>query len=358
MVIEIRLSVADLAATRFATSALGETIAGLRLLDAAEPAAVNRPWLEWARREWAGRELAGAPARAGLLWPLVNNGLAWFPEFIMPAPRVRWPEFEDELDLLVATPTVAVRGSLRRVFGERGGWPRAAAELDGAPGAGLRRLADELRDFHDRLIAPHWDRIRPVLDADIGYRSALLASGGARRLFGDMHPELRWSRAGTLTLPDTESGLVELGPDGLVLIPTVLSWSHVSVKRATSTQTTLSYPARGAATVWQEVPGRAGQDAVTELLGAVRARLLDVLRAPASTSVLARQLAVTPGAVSQHLTVLHRAGLLRRERSGRAVLYQVSDLGLALLNGRVALHADLSRRGQRADRRAAGAVAG
>jgi DNA-binding transcriptional ArsR family regulator len=47
--------------------------------------------------------------------------------------------------------------------------------------------------------------------------------------------------------------------------------------------------------------------------------------------MLARRLAVTPSAVSQHLAVLHRGGLVDRHRSGRAVLYQASELGLALL---------------------------
>jgi DNA-binding transcriptional ArsR family regulator len=39
----------------------------------------------------------------------------------------------------------------------------------------------------------------------------------------------------------------------------------------------------------------------------------------------------TPGAISQHLAVLRRGGLVDRRRSGRTVLYQASELGLALL---------------------------
>jgi DNA-binding transcriptional ArsR family regulator len=36
--------------------------------------------------------------------------------------------------------------------------------------------------------------------------------------------------------------------------------------------------------------------------------------------------------VSQHLAVLHSSGLVDRERTGRRVLYQTSELGLALLD--------------------------
>jgi len=60
-------------------------------------------------------------------------------------------------------------------------------------------------------------------------------------------------------------------------------------------------------------------------------RLLAALRSPATTSALAGRFGVTPGAISQHLAVLYRGGLVDRWRSGRTVLYQASELGLALL---------------------------
>ena len=95
------------------------------------------------------------------------------------------------------------------------------------------------------------------------YHAGLLADGGARSLFGDLHPGLRWS-AGKLFLTDAENDPdpeITLGPDGLVLMPGVFIWPEWSVKRNTSTQTTLMYPARGAATVWEgglEVPRACG----------------------------------------------------------------------------------------------------
>ena len=73
------------------------------------------------------------------------------------------------------------------------------------------------------------------------------------------------------------------------------------------------------------------EEAAEALLGAPRVRLLAALRSPATTTALARRLGVTPSAVSQHLAVLHRGGLVDKRRSGRAVLYQTTALGLALL---------------------------
>jgi DNA-binding transcriptional ArsR family regulator len=344
MLLVLELDVADLAATRFATSPLYETLRAVQLLGRASTPAVNLPWVRWARARLDRR-----PLRLPRLWPLIVNGLPTYPEFLAPAPAVRSPGFDAELAQLCAAPAEAVQASLGRVF-EGHPWPDSAKELGERPRESLAEIAAELAECHDRLIVPHWERIRSVLDADIAYRAGLLAGGGARSLFSELHPELRWSE-GTLMLDDLDEGpsrfRVTLAPDGLVLMPSVFNWPHVSMSRATSTQTTVMYPARGTATVWEGgLPGGAGlttsgrgwydradeyEETAEELLGAPRARLLVALRSPATTTALARRLGVTPSAVSQHLAVLHRSGLVDRQRSGRTVLYQTSGLGLALL---------------------------
>jgi DNA-binding transcriptional ArsR family regulator len=340
MLTVLELDVADLAATRFAISPLGETLRAVAVLGLASPPAVNRPWVRWARRELERR-----PLRLARLWPLVVTDRPTWPEFLIPAPTGKSPSLDAELARLCATPDDAVRASLRRGFGAlgsgsspSGSWPQTATDLFERPRESLTEIAAELAEGHDRLIAPHWERLRSVLDADIAYRAGLMAGGGARSLFGDLHPGLRWS-AGKLFMTDAEQGAgwrVALGPDGLVLMPSVFIWPDWSVKRMTSTQTTLFYPARGTGSVWDEAdlrfPERARDlEAVEALLGTPRARLLGALRSPATTSALARRLGVTPSAVSQHLAVLHRGGLVDRQRSGRTVLYQASALGLAVL---------------------------
>jgi DNA-binding transcriptional ArsR family regulator len=330
----MELTAADLAATRFTTSPLGETVKAVQLLGNPFPPSVNRPWARWAQQELERR-----PLRIPRLWPLVVNGLAYFPEFLIPAPAGRRPSLAGDLARVRATPDAAVRASLGRVFAD-GPWPASALDLAERPAGSLTEIAAELAECHERLVRPHWDRIRSVLDADIAYRAGLLGDGGARALFGDISPDLRWT-GDALVLTETAGAepvvVVPLAPGGLVLMPSVFNWPNVSARRETSTQTTLTYPARGAATVWQALPAWPSAAAVTdgaavaELLGTARARLLDLLRSPATTTALARQLGVTPSAVSQHLAALHRGGLVGRQRSGRTVLYAVTDLGLAFL---------------------------
>jgi DNA-binding transcriptional ArsR family regulator len=348
----LELGVADLAATRFAVSPLAETLRAVQLLGMTSPPAVNRPWVRWARAQ-----LDRQPLRLPRLWPLLVIDGPYRPEFLFPAPTGKSANLGAELAQVCAAPEEVVRLSLGRVFGDAP-WPASAVDLAERPRESLEQIAAEVAECHDRLIAPHWERLRSVLDADIAYHAGLLAAGGARSLFSDLHPDFRWTGR-ELLLTDAEESTdteITLGPDGIVLVPSVFIWPEWSVKRATSTQTTLSYQARGVATVWEDAElglagsarqglagqrlaghGLAGQgpagdaEAVEALLGAPRARLLGALRSPATTSALARRFHVTPSAVSQHLAVLHRGGLVDRQRSGRTVLYQASELGLAVL---------------------------
>jgi DNA-binding transcriptional ArsR family regulator len=330
----ISLGVDDLAVTRFAVSSLAETVLALRLLRTGDASPVNLPWLRWARHDLSSR-----PLSLPLLWPLLLDGRRSRPEFLTPAPAGRAPSLTQELELMLATPPGQVRASLLRVFGhpDACSWPDSAIELAARPSQTLELIAEELTSAHARLIAPHWDRMRAVLDADVAYQGGILAHSGAAALFAGLHAGVRWA-PGKLTVIRSGHGPhdYQVTPGsavGLVLVPSVLIWPDATVKRYSSSQTTLRYPARAAATVWeQSLPPNASNQALRHLLGAPRARLLEELRCPASTAALARSLDVSPSAVSQHLAVLRRCGLVDRIRSGREVLYQTSDLGLTLVN--------------------------
>ncbi|MFD3688449.1 ArsR/SmtB family transcription factor [Nocardiopsis sp. NPDC058631] len=125
--------------------------------------------------------------------------------------------------------------------------------------------------------------------------------------------------------------MVNRGPGGLVLIPVVLGSPYVLIKKNTSTQTTIRYPARGIGALWS-AGTHTPSGAAVRLIGRARAELLEALRSPATTTDIARALGVTASAVSQHLRVLRENGLVTRERSGRAVLYTTTGLGEKLVN--------------------------
>lgn len=318
------LSVSELASTRFAISPLSETISGLQQLGDRGRQDNNLRWIRW-----ASDELAVRPLYLPRVWPLIVNDRPGWPQFLLPAPAGVTTTIDDGLAAMRRTTARQVRTSLERVFGDE--LPDSAAELAACPAAGLRAVAAELRGAHDRLIAPHWARIRAVLDADIAYRAKQLAAGGAERLFADLHPNLHW-HDGRLTLEhDRRDRVISTGPGGLVLLPVVLGPANVMIKGRTTTQTTVRYPARGVGTLWtagtRPTPG-----STIRLLGRHRAELLEALRSPATTADLARALNVTPSAVSQHLAILRESGLVTGERIGRIVLYATTERGLDLLN--------------------------
>ncbi|TDD98882.1 transcriptional regulator [Jiangella asiatica] len=320
----VEVGVAELAATRFAVSPLSETVAALQQLAGRDRQPVHRRWLRWATAE-----LAGHPIDLSHTWPLIVSDRLGWPEFLVPAPAGPGTSIDDDLAALRRTTPAQVRASLRRVFADEP--PPAARDLSARPVTGLRAIAGELRAAHDRLVAPHWPRIRAVLDADVAYRARRLAIGGAADLFADLHPDLHWHDE-RLVLDGARwrtDRVVNRGPGGLVLMPVVLGSAYVLIKKSTSTQTTVRYPARGAGALWT-AGARPAPGGTVRLIGRARAELLEALRSPATPTDLARSLGVTPSAVSQHLRVLRENGLVAGERSGRAVLYSTTALGAAL----------------------------
>lgn len=284
--------------------------------------------LPWVRR--VERELADAPLALPRVWPLLIEP-SYQPEFLMPAPQSRLPDLDEELRQLAATTPRQVRTTLARTLPEGG--PPAARALAAHPRRELRLIAAEIETAFARLVAPHWERIRAVLDADIVHRARTLADAGAAAMFEGLHAGIGWhgdhllfaNVAGIPGLPDVAT----VAPGGLVVEPSAFIWPDVYVKRQTVTRTTVRYPARGVGALWDPVPA-AGSDAIAQLLGERRAQLLVLLRAPHTTAELARQLRVTPSAISQHLSALREAGLVSSERLGRQRLHVTSELGYAL----------------------------
>ncbi|WP_370409289.1 ArsR/SmtB family transcription factor [Streptomyces fradiae] len=189
----------------------------------------------------------------------------------------------------------------------------------------LEEITAALRAYWTAVLEPHWPKLIAALEADVLYRARRLADEGAQGLFNDIDRGLRWSN-GALSVdePGVEEQLDVRGR-GLTFTPSLFCNRAVTLIDY-SGPPRLWYPARGRGTVWG-----AGvvshSHGLAELLGRSRARILEVLSQPLSTTELARRLELSPGAVSQHLGILHRARLLDRARHGHAILYSRTPLG-------------------------------
>ena len=314
----IQFAQPDLARVRFAISPLVELWQSVRALQSPAAQAIHLPWVEDARAHLGDLDLSMLRA---LQPPRGCN-----PDFIHPPPTGALGEFEDELALMLATPPERVALEILQAYGARGAMsvPRVLQPFVDQPDEAIAGLADLLRAYWRLVLAPHWGRIRTVLEGDVFYRARQNADGGAVRLFADIDPSI--SFLDTLLLLDKPwDGSVALNGRGLLFIPSVFVWPALAVIDEGDWQPTIIYPARGSALLWE--PVRSAPGSLAALIGARRASILLSLDAPRSTTDLARSLELLPGSVSQHLTVLHDAGLISRHRVRRLVLYSRSSKG-------------------------------
>jgi len=307
-------SVDDLARTRFAISPMFELVAGLRILRDPGKAPMHLPWIRTALP--IAYELGLEP------WLSMLPSRGYIPDFISPPPTTPLATFSEELELVRATPAKQVRIELE-IVARRSGTSPAIERMREHPRREVGRLCELFAAFWERAVEPHWPRIHALLDADLRHRSRRLTEGGPVLLFEDLHPAVAWA-GDRLDVEMTWTDTVALDGRGLLLMPTALEAAHPLAIADAPWQPTLIYPARGVALLWESAEAA---PELSGLIGATRARILRVLDAPQSTTELAAQLDLTPGGVSQHLSVLAKAGLVVGRRERRVVLYARTELG-------------------------------
>jgi hypothetical protein len=316
----VRFGPSDLANVRFAISPLVELHRSVLALHDPGAQAIHLPWIAATRESTRGADLE-------LLRALQPRGM-YSPDFIHPPPRSPLTELEDELAEMLSTPRDEVRAEVGLVY-ERVGEPEILRPFIDEPDAAVARLAEVIREYWARALAPHWDRLRGLLRGDVLYRGRRLADGGARFLFADLHPEANFEDD-ELRIEKSWHAALSLDGRGLLLVPSAFNWPVISAITEPPWQPTLIYPARGVGLLWE--PGETvAPTALRALLGRRRAAVLAALDAPRPTAELAQRLGLSAPSVSQHLGVLKAAGLVHASRVGRLVLYARTQRGDVLL---------------------------
>lgn len=333
--IRIELGVEDLANTRFGISPLAEMVLSLRALVDPSQHTLHLPWLRavGTRLDASDSQLLRSLVGPSLIPPdfrgIPSRAL---PDFLTPRPARFAPRIEDELATIRATaPEIVRRDLLATHAPDPVPEPlRSVIRKDKRVTVGLRNaICEALRRYWDHAMAPSWPAMRLVLEADTTYRARQLATGGARLLFADMHPNVRWS-GGVLSIAEMVGHhTVVAGGRGLLLTPSIFA-PKPAPPVDPGEPPLLTYPSRGVGTLWAPPP-QPELTALINLLGRTRALLLQMLDEPLPTLEIARRLKVTPSAVSQHLQVLHATGLLTRTRDRRHVLYRRAPIGDQLI---------------------------
>jgi DNA-binding transcriptional ArsR family regulator len=239
---------------------------------------------------------------------------------------------ETQLALLAEFPLDALEAEVRNVWQDAPVSPSAEAWL--ATGCQAPRyLADVLYQYWAVAIEPHWVSIRSVLEDDVAFRAGELTRGGMATMVAGMHPSLTMRGEYMVTSKTCKNPKeTYLDGTGMLMVPSVFAWPTIVVVTAPGSAASLIYPARGVGKLWSRgIASTAEQDPLYALLGRSRAEVLMALDLPTCTTELADRLSQSAPAVSQHLSVLRRNGLVRSWRTGRRVLYQRTELASSIV---------------------------
>ena len=322
--IQLRLSSAVLARTRFAFSPLAEAVKSLYAVHSGVVHPLHRGWYDRVRGELQ-------QADNDLLRAIVPPG-GHVAEFLFVGATSTETSIVEQLHLVAGWPHEDLLRELEQARRGVGVTPavRRVLEDPDAP----QRVAAELERYWHQVLEPYWPRLRGVLDADVAYRLDRLARGGIASLLSDLHPSLQLTDQAIRITSATDS---DIDGGSLTLVPSVFVWPRMWVELGLLGEPSLTYGARGIGTLWTDRPVPVErEDALGELLGRSRSEILRSLQVPRSTTDLAREIGLAAATVSSHLSVLRRTGLVTCWRSGRRVLYQRTALASVMVDAGLA----------------------
>jgi DNA-binding transcriptional ArsR family regulator len=316
-VIRYRFGQNDLLQTRFAIAPLMELIGAYYVLRRPERYVVHRRWVEWAAPRMRHLDLA-------LLDAVAPFGGSYWPVFPSPPPQVPQPTIEVELARVRETPPAAAAAEIRRRYPDR--VPSAARPFIDDPAQALRELVRQMQALWNAALNSRWAIISALLESEIARRARSLVAVGSRAAFADLHPSVSWETDCLRVQPTAKSAdEVDLAGRGLLLIPSAFTWPEVWPRTDPPWDPALVYPPAGIGNLW--TAGRSDDTALDSLIGRRRARILRELDRPAATRELAERMRISAGGVSDHLSILRRAGLVTPHREGRRVVYTRTSSG-------------------------------
>lgn len=284
------------------------------------------------------REVTGSLRRQRLVGPFrflfaLNPPRGYFPDFLTPA--ASRDGFEAGLEAMRSTPIAMVRRDLSVLAAQSPlPAPAATALARGEPEA-LRDLTDSMTRYRRVAVDPYWPRTLAAVEADRRRRARAVLDGGIQGLLTSFLPQMRWVSSGgsgvleVLGYPFSRE--LHLHGRGLLLVPSFFCNPVPVALLDPELPPVLVYPVdRLGGALDRPAPER-GPDALAALLGRTRAAVLAAVGDGCSTGELARRLAISPAAASQHATVLRNAGLVSTHRDRNTVLHTLTALGLAVL---------------------------
>lgn len=281
---------------RFGSSPLWEAIASIELL--LRHRVVPEPYRHWARstrQRLPVHLVARLPAIHRQLRPSSAGAR-------LPVPAAEQTTLHDELAAMVAL---------------------------NAQHRDLTRAAGVLADYWDIALAPSWPSIRSALDHELTQRARRVLTGGYPAALVGLGGQAVWKPP--VLLAPAASPVEVICSGTFCLVPMAFAAGR-SILVAGEQEHALSYqaPVTGLPRA-DEPPQPTTEERLALLVGDGRARVIRALESPATTTTVAESLGLAKSTVSQHLGALHAAGVVRRQRSGNHVIYELDHAGFELL---------------------------
>jgi DNA-binding transcriptional ArsR family regulator len=324
-VIRIHLTPADLARVRFAAHPVPVQEMNAALIMLTSPR--HAPLLFG---RWRSRAMRTLPATASPLRDLV--------------PARHAPAFLDSVDASLdacfegmrASDPAWVSGELELAYASAAGKaPTWIRELHRGAHEAWQPVFRAGRAAFDALLAPVWPLVQDLHRAEFARYAAATARFGIGHALTLAVPGSRlidgvWEFGGT----DADPGR-EVRPDGrgLLLLPTFHWTGGPLVSDIPGRIVTVTFPA-GPGIPLPPSAGITSEDALADVLGRTRLRILMLSADGSNTSGLARGLGLSAATVSAHTAALRAAGLITSVRDGKAVIHRRSALGDLLLGVR------------------------
>ncbi len=319
----------DVAKVRFSMSPLGETVYSFRMLASPERRRQHQPWVDDVLHRLKDLDLG--PLRA------VIPPTGYVPDFLTPPPTGTPSSFENELEAVRATRISHFVDELAWMVGDTGtplAWRRETAPLHrqmlDEPEKAVQQITQRLRAYWRVALEPSWHKLHAGLVSDVRSRMRVMESSGAASVFSTLNERIGW-QDDRLVVRSGYAFEESLNGQGIVLVPSVFCGPEV-LTMLPPLQAMIVYPRPAVADIWRH-HGEDRPSPLRALLGGVRAAVLEALLTPASTGELAAMVDVTPGAISQHVSVLRGCDLVTSQRSGQRVVHTLTETGEALVRG-------------------------
>lgn len=258
---------------------------------------------------------AVSPAQAGAVWPLVAPGHSVTPDCVSPIDPVLETSVDDQIERLRDLSADDLLADLDEVFGDDppAHW-RAVARR---PRQWLCAYAEAM-DAVWSVAQPVWNAARPLLDREVARVGTAAVRGWMDTVLSDLNPGSRFED-GVLKIRDPEPAGFELAGRPLALVPMVSGGDALICSLDRPDAVWLGYPVPGVGRLFDDMPPAEREDALTLLLGPVRAQVLAAVTRPITMGRLANRTRLAPSALTYHCERLSAVGLIRRERHGREI---------------------------------------